>query len=328
VKAIVREKYGPPEVLQVQEVEKPAPKDDEVLVRVHAASLNAADWHLLSGKPLLVRLFGFGFWSPKNKTLGSDFAGRVESVGRSVKQFQPNDEVFGNRLGSLAEYLSVGEVALVPKPANVSFEQAAAAPLAGITALQGLRNQGHIQPGKKVLIHGASGGVGTSAVQIAKAFGAEVTAVCSTRNLDRARSMGADHVIDYTKEDFGQGAQRYDLILVVNGHHPLSAYKRALGPGGICVLIGGEGLAQIFFGKIAWPLVSGGRGKRFCTMLARVNLEDLGFIKELLQTGKLVPVIEKRYPLTQVVEAIRYLEAGHAQGKLVVMVEPDGPPGS
>jgi NADPH:quinone reductase-like Zn-dependent oxidoreductase len=325
VKAVIHEKYGPAESLQVQEIAKPAPKDDEVLVKVRAASLNAADWHLLSGKPFLVRLFGFGFWRPKNKTLGSDFAGRVEAVGRRVKQFQPNDEVFGNRLGSLAEYVCVGETALVPKPANVSFEQAAAAPLAGITALQGLRNHGQVQPGKKVLINGASGGVGTSAVQIAKSLGAEVTAVCSTRNLDTARSIGADHVIDYTKEDFAQSDRRYDLILVVNGYRPLSAYKRTLGPTGTCVLIGGEGLAQLFFGKIAWPLISGGRDKKFRTMLAKVNQADLGFIKELLQAGKLVPVVEKRYPLSGVVEAVRYLEGGHAQGKLVVMLEPNGP---
>jgi len=321
MKAVVYTKYGPPEVLQLKEIEKPTPKDDEVLVKVQAASLNALDWHVLRGKPFLVRFMGFGLLRPKKTILGADFAGRVEAVGRNVRRFQPGDEVFGSRLGGFAEYHAVREDALLPKPANLSFDEAAAVPVAAITALQGLRNEGHIQSGKKVLIVGASGGVGTFAVQIAKSFGAEVTAVCSTRNLDQARSIGADKVIDYTKENFSQSAQRYDLILVVNGYHPLSTYKRTLSPGGICVLIGGSSLAQMLGGKLVWPLLLGGGGKKLGGMVAKVTQEDLVFLKALLESGKLVPVVEKRYSLGQVPEAIRYLETGHAQGKLVITVQ-------
>jgi NADPH:quinone reductase-like Zn-dependent oxidoreductase len=321
MKAVVYTKYGSPDVLQLKEIEKPIPNDDEVLVKVQAASLNALDWHVLRGQPFLVRFMGFGFLRPKKTILGADFAGKVEAVGRNVRRFQPGDEVFGSRLGGFAEYHAVREDALISKPANVSFDEAAAVPVAAITALQGLRNEGHIGPEKKVLIVGASGGVGTFAVQIAKSFGAEVTAVCSTRNLDQARTLGADTVIDYTKENFAQSAQRFDLILVVNGYHPLSMYKRALSPGGICVLIGGGSLAQLLGGKLAWPLLSGGGGKKLGGMMARVTQEDLLFLRALLESGKVVPVVEKRYPLSQVPEALRYLETGHARGKLVITVQ-------
>jgi NADPH:quinone reductase-like Zn-dependent oxidoreductase len=321
MKAVVYAKYGSPDVLELKEIEKPTPKDDEVLVRVQAASLNALDWHVLRGKPFLVRFMGFGLLRPKKPILGADFAGRVEAVGRNVRRFQPGDEVFGSRLGGFAEYHAVREDALMSKPANLSFDEAAAVPVAAITALQGLRNEGHIESGKKVLIVGASGGVGTFAVQIAKSFGADVTAVCSTRNLDQARSLGADKVIDYTKEDLTQSAQRYDLILVVNGYHPLSTYKRALAPGGICVMIGGGSLAQMLGGKLVWRLLSGGGGKKLGGMMAKVTQEDLVFLKSLLEFGKIVPVVEKRYPLGQVPEAIRYLETGHARGKLVITVQ-------
>jgi len=261
MKAVVYTEYGSPDVLQLKEVEKPTPKDDEVLVKVQAASLNALDWHVLRGKPFLVRFMGFGFLRPKKTILGADFAGTVEAVGRNVKRFQLGDEVFGSSLGGFAEYHVVRENVLMSKPASVSFDEAAAVPVAAIIALQGLRNEGQIQSGKKVLIVGASGGVGTFAVQIAKSFGTEVTALCSTRNLDQARSLGADQVIDYTKVNFTQGTQRYDLILVVNGYHPLSTYKRALSPGGICVMIGGGSLAQMIGGNLVWPLLSVGRGK-------------------------------------------------------------------
>jgi NADPH:quinone reductase-like Zn-dependent oxidoreductase len=237
MKAIVYTKYGPPDVLHLEEVKKPALNEDQVLVKVYAASINAGDWHMLTADPFPMRLMGVGLFKPKNTILGADIAGCVEEVGRNVKQFQPGDAVFGDVFGlgsgSFAEYVSVPESALALKPSNVSFEEAAAVPVAAVTALQGLRDRGHIQPGQKVLINGASGGVGTFAVQIAKACGAEVTAVCSMRNLEMALSIGADHVIDYTKEDFTQNGQQYDLILAVNGYHPLSAYKRALTPQGI-----------------------------------------------------------------------------------------------
>jgi NADPH:quinone reductase-like Zn-dependent oxidoreductase len=321
MKAIVATKYGSPDVLRLKEVEKPTPGDGRVLVKVHAASVNALDWHLLSGKPFLVRLMGYGLLRPKRKILGADVAGRVEAVGQDVKRFRPGDEVFGNQLGSFAEYVSVREDALALKPPNISFDEAAAVPVAAVTALQGLRNKGQIQPGQRILILGASGGVGTFAVQIAKSFGAKVTGVCSTRNVDQVRSLGADHVVDYTKEDFTQKGEQYDLILIVNGHRTLSAYKHALRPNGRCVMIGGGSLAQLLGGRLAWPLISGAKGTKWQSMLANVTREDLDFLKTLLEAGSVVPVVEKRYPLSQVPEAVRYLEAGHAQGKLVITLE-------
>jgi NADPH:quinone reductase-like Zn-dependent oxidoreductase len=320
MKAIVHTKYGPPDVLELKEVEKPTPQDNEVLVQVHAASVNAADWHLLRGKPFLLRLMGFGLLKPKHQILGSDMAGRVEAVGRNVKQFQPGDEVFGNMQGGFAEYICTREDALVLKPANISFEEAAAVPLAAVTALQGLRDKGQIQPGQKVLIQGASGGVGTFAVQIAKAFGAEVTGVCSTRNVDMVRSLGADHVIDYTQEDFTHNGQRYDLILATNGYHPIFAYRRALRPKGTYVMTGGSN-AQMFQAMLLGPWISMTGRKKMGNMLAKFNQKDLVVMKELLKAGKVVPVIERRYPLGETAEAIRYLEEGHVKGKEVITVE-------
>jgi len=323
MKAIVYTKYGPPDVLQLKEVERPTPKENEVLVKIHAASLNAYDWHLLTADIFLVRLMGGGLLKPKNTLLGADIAGRVEVVGRNVKQFRPGDEVFGDIAawgnGGFAEYVSVPENALALKPANLSFEEAAAVPMAAVTALQGLRDQGQIQPGQKVLINGASGGVGTFALQIAKSFGAEVTAVCSTRNLDTARSLGADHVIDYTQEDFTQNGQQYNLILAVNGYHPISAYKRALTPQGIYVMAGGS-TTQIFQAMLLGPWMSKNGGKKMGNVSAKQNQKDLVFMKELLEAGKVVPVIDRRYPLSETAEAFRYLGEGHARGKVVISI--------
>ena len=262
---------------------------------------------------------GGGLLKPKKQILGSDFAGRVEAVGRNVKQFQPDDEVFGFTRGGFAEYVCARENALTLKPANISFEEAAAVPMAAVTALQGLRDKGQIQPGQKVLINGASGGVGTFAVQIAKSFGAEVTGVCSTRNLDRARSIGADQVIDYTQEDFTKNGQRYDLILAANGYHSILDYKRALSPKGTYVMVGGS-MAQMFQAMLLGPWISKTGSKKMGFMVAEQSQEDLVFLKELLEARKVVPVIERRYPLSQVAEAVRYLEEGHAQGKIVITV--------
>lgn len=259
MKAIVYTEYGPPEVLQLKEIEQPTPKDNEVSVKVHAASVNSYDWRLLNADPFLIRLMGGGLLKPKNKILGADMAGRVEAVGRNVKHFQPGDDVFGDLArcgcGGFAEYVCARENALVSKPASVTFEEAAALPMAAVTALQGLRDKGQIQPGQRVLINGASGGVGTFAVQIAKSFGAEVTAVCSTRNLDMARSIGADRVIDYTQEDFTMNGQHYDLILAANGYHPILDYKRALSPKGIYVMSGGS-MTQMFQAILLGPWIS------------------------------------------------------------------------
>jgi NADPH:quinone reductase-like Zn-dependent oxidoreductase len=323
MKAIVSTEYGSPDVLHLKEVEKPAAKDDEVLVKVHAASVNAADWHLLTADIFLVRLVA-GLLKPKYGILGSDLAGVVEAAGRNVKRFQPGDAVFGDVFahgyGSFAEYVTAPESALALKPANLSFEAAAAVPLAAVTALQGLRDLGHIQPGQKVLINGASGGVGTFAVQIARYFGAEVTAVCSTRNLDMVCSLGAMHVVDYTKEDFTRNGQQYDLILAANGYHPISAYQRALTPRGIYVQVGGT-QAQMFQSLLMAPWMSRNEGRKLGTLTAKPNQKDLALLKELLEAGKVVPVIDKRYPLSEVPDALRYLGAGHARGKVVITVE-------
>jgi NADPH:quinone reductase-like Zn-dependent oxidoreductase len=328
MKAIVSTQYGSPDVLQLTEVEKPTPGDNEVLVKVHAASVNAGDWHLLRGKPFLMRLMGYGLLKPKYRILGSDIAGRIEAVGRNVKQFQAGDEVFGNTatsgFGDFAEYVSVPEDALVLKPTTLSFEEAAAVPQAALVALQGLRDKGQIKPGQKVLIYGASGGVGTFAVQIATSFGAEVTAVCSTRNLDMARSIGADHVIDYTKEDFTCNGQQYDLILAVNGYHSLFDYKRALRPRGRYVMTGGSS-AQMFQAMLLGPLVSMTGRQKMGNSAHKPNQKDLVFMKELLEAGKVVPMIDRRYPFHETAEAIRYLEEGHARGKVVIMVEQNNP---
>ena len=321
MKAIVYTKYGSPDVLEFKEVEKPTLKDNEVLIKIHAASVNAYDWHLLTADIFLIRLMGGGLLKPKNTGLGADIAGRVEAVGGSVKQFQPDDEVFGEiSHGGFAEYACAPESKLALKPANLSFEEAAAVPMAALTALQGLRDKGQIHPGQKVLINGASGGVGTFAVQIAKSFGAEVTAVCSTRNLDQARSIGADQVIDYTREDFTKSGQQYDLILAANGYHPLSDYKRALTPQGIYVMAGGS-MAQIFQAMLLGSWMSKTGGKKMGGISAKMDQKDLVILKEFLEAGKIVPVIDRRYPLSETAEALRYLGAGHARGKVVIAVE-------
>ena len=323
MKAIVATKYGSADVLQVQQVAKPTPKDNEVLVEVHAVSVNAGDEHLLTGKPFVMRLMGFGLLKPKNTILGAAIAGRVEAVGRNVKQFQPGDEVFGDLSaggwGGFAEYVCTNEDALVLKPSSLSFEEAAAVPLAAVTALQGLRNKAPIQPGQQVLIYGASGGVGTFAVQIAKAFGAEVTAVCSTRNVDIMRSIGADHVIDYTQEDFTQNGQQYDLILAANGDHSISDYKRALSPNGTYVMTGGSD-KQMMQAMLLGPWMSRSGSQKMGNLAAKPNQKDLAFMKGLLEAGKVKPVIDRCYPLSEGIEAIRYFEAGHAKGKVVITV--------
>ncbi|MHA1937038.1 MAG: NAD(P)-dependent alcohol dehydrogenase [Candidatus Thorarchaeota archaeon] len=317
MKAIVYTEYGPPDVLQLKEVEKPSPKEDEVLVKIHAASVNYGDLPILRGEPLQ-RLVGGGLLKPKHKILGDDIAGRVEAVGVNVKQFQPGDEVFGiSNFGAFAEYVCAGEDLLVLKPASMTFEEAAAVPFAATTALNGLRDHGQIQPGQKVLINGASGGVGMFAVQIAKSFGAEVTGVCSSSKLDMVRSIGADHVVDYTQEDFTQNGQRYDLILSVGGYHPISDYKRALSPEGIYVCAGGS-LAQYFQAALLGPLISLTGSKKLGSMYGNPNQKDYAFLIELFEAGKVVPVIDRRYPLSDVPEALRYLEEGHARGKVVI----------
>ena len=325
MKAIVHERYGSPDVLQLKEITRPTPKRNEVLVRVHAASVNAGDWHLMRGKPLLMRLMGFGLLKPKDKILGADIAGRVEAIGADVKQFKPGDEVFGDLAkcgqGAFAEYVSVPESALALKPGNVSFEQAASAPRAGVVALQALRDRGHIRAGQKVLINGASGGVGTFAVQIAKLFGAEVTGVCSTRNLDKVLSIGADHVVDYTKEDFTKNGLQYDLILAANGFHSISDYKRALSPNGTYVMSGGSN-AQLFQSMLLGPLNSMTGNKKMGSMMHKPNQGDLDTLRGLIEAGKVVPVIDRSYPLIETGEAIRYVEQGHAQGKVVIIVSP------
>jgi NADPH:quinone reductase-like Zn-dependent oxidoreductase len=328
MKAIVRHEYGSPDVLKLEEVPKPTPRDDEVLIKIHAASLNAYDWRLLRGKPFVIRMAGGGVLKPKNEILGADVAGKVEAVGRNVTQFRPGEDVFGDishsggfpNAGSFAEYVCAGEEALASKPAGTTFAEAAAVPFAAVTALQGLRDKGRIQAGQKVLINGASGGVGTFAVQIAKSFGADVTAVCSTRNLDLARSIGADEVVDYTQEDFTQSGRRYDLILAVNGYHPISAYKRALSRHGVYVMVGGAN-AQMFQTVLFGPWISITGSKKMGSMANKPNQKDLVFVKGLLEAGDVAPVIDRQYPLNEVPKAVRYLEEGHARGKVVITVE-------
>ncbi len=324
MKAIVNTKYGSPDVLTLQEVAKPTPQDNEVLLKVQAAALNYADWISLTGKPLFVRPMVGGPLKPKNIILGADVAGLVEAVGKNVTQFQPGDAVFGDLSGSgwggLAEYVTAPESVLVRKPANISFAEAAAVPMAAVTALQGLR-KGQIQAGQKVLINGASGGVGSFAVQIAKSFGVEVTAVCSTSKLDMARSLGADHVIDYTQENFTENGQQYDLILAANGHHSLSDYQRALTPKGFYICTGGT-MKQIFQSMLLGPLKSRG-GQTFGNLAAHTNQDDLFTLSQLLEDGKVVPVIDHCYPLAEAAEAFRFLGEKHAKGKIVVTVAQD-----
>jgi NADPH:quinone reductase-like Zn-dependent oxidoreductase len=323
MKAIVRKHYGPPDVLQFTETAKPAPKDNEALVKVYAAAVNPLDLYQLRGTPLLRTIPGMR--APKQQVPGCDIAGRVEAVGGNVKQLHPGDAVFGVTGfagGGFAEYACAAEGQLALKPVNLSFEQAAAVPIAAITALQGLRDRGRIRPGHKVLIDGASGGVGTFAIQIAKSFGAEVTAVCSASKVDTARSLGADHVIDYTQEDFTTSGQRYDLILGANAHHSIFDYRRALSQGGVYVVAGG-GLGRIFQAMLLAPFLSRIGSKKTCFFIANINRKDLAFLKELLEAGKVVPVIDRRYALSEAADALRYLEERHARGKIVLAVQHD-----
>ena len=321
MKALVYTKYGSPDVLQFKEVEKPAPTDGQILVKIYAASANPLDWHLMRASPFLARLAG-GLRKPKDPRLGADFAGRVEAVGANVAQFQPGDEVFGASTGAFAEYICVAESEVALKPANLSFEQAAAVPVAATTALQGLRDTGQIHTGQRVLVNGASGGVGTFAVQIARAFGTEVTGVCSTRNLDMVRSIGADHAIDYMKEDFTRTGQHYDLIYDAVGNSSVSAYRRALNPGGTCVVAGFTSLPRLFEHMLIGPLRSKIGDKKVGLMgTAQIKQKDLTSLRELLEAGKVTPVIDRRYSLREVPEAIRYLEAKHARGKVVITVD-------
>ena len=320
MKAIVYEKYGSPDVMQLKEIETPTPKDDEVLIKIHAASVNAYDWHFLTADIFLIRFMGGGLLKPKNPRLGADMSGRIEAVGKNVKQFQPGDEVFGMVEGSFAEYVCAPEDALALKPNGASFIETAAIPMAAITALQGLRDEGQIRAGQKVLINGASGGVGTFAVQIAKSFGAEVTGVCSTRNLEQAHAIGADHVIDYTKENFTQSGQQYDLIFAANGYHSLSAYKRALTPKGIYVMAGGS-MKQIFQSMLLGSIMSEADGRKMTGVSAKRSQDDLIVIKELFETGKVKSIIDRQYLLSETAEALRYLGAGHARGKVVISME-------
>jgi NADPH:quinone reductase-like Zn-dependent oxidoreductase len=321
MKAIVCTRYGKSDVLRLEDVEKPEPREDEVLIKVHAASVNAYDWHLMSADIFLVRFMSGGLTKPTQTRPGADVAGLVEAVGAKVTQFKPGDEVYGD-IGhaGFAEYACAKESILALKPTNLSFEEAAAVPMAGITALQGLRDEGHIQAGQTVLVNGASGGVGTFAVQIAKSFGAEVTAVTSTRNLEQARSLGADHVIDYTKEDFTRNGQQYDLIFAANGYHPMAHYKRALTPQGIYVMAGGKG-AQIFLSMLLGPRMSEKGGRKMGGVSAKISQNDLLILKELIETGKIKPVIDKRYPLSEASAALSYLGTGHARGKVVITME-------
>jgi NADPH:quinone reductase-like Zn-dependent oxidoreductase len=332
MKAIVYHRYGSPEVLRLEAIEKPAPKDDEILVKVRAASVNPLDWHYMEGAPYVVRLLGFGLTAPKNPRLGVDFAGTVEAAGKNVTEFKPGDDVFGTRTGAFAEYVTVRAAAdVVKKPAAVTFEQAASVPVAAVTALQALRDAGKLRAGQKVLINGASGGVGTFAVQLAKSMGAEVTGVCSTRNVELVRSLGADHVVDYTKEDFTRRGERYDLIVDNVANHSLLAIRRALAPRGTYILnSGGSVNENRWTGTLALPLralvLSRLVSQDMRMMLADTNKADLTLLGDLVAAGKLKPVIDRRYKLGETREAIRYLETGHARGKVVLTIEPDDAP--
>ena len=317
MKAIVHHTYGPPDVLRCEEAAKPTPGDDEVLIRVRAAAVNPVD-RTFRGKPYLVRLMT-GLRRPKETRFGNDVAGEVEAVGRNVTRFRPGDAVFGSCRGACAEYACGAESVLALKPHNVTFEQAAAVPVAGYTALQGLRDKGRVQPGQQVLINGAAGGVGTFAVQIAKSFGAEVTGVCSTRNVDLVRSLGADHVIDYTREDFTRGPRRYDLLFDCVGNRSLLALRRVLQPKGICVLVGAPHNVWLILARVlAASALSRVVGETFVMFMAKLSKEDLIFIRGLMEAGKVKPVIDRSYPLAEVPDAMRYLEEGHARGKIVI----------
>jgi NADPH:quinone reductase-like Zn-dependent oxidoreductase len=326
MKAIVARCYGPPEVLRLETIAKPVPADHEILVKVRAAAVNPLDWHVIRGEPYLMRRDA-GIGAPKNERKGVDFAGTVEAVGKSVTKFKPGDEVFGQRMGAFAEYVTIGEDRnVVLKPANATFEEAAAIPVAAVTALEALRDQGRVQARQKVLINGASGGVGTYAVQLAKAFGAEVTGVCSTRNVSMVRSLGADHVIDYTKEDFTKGGQRYDMIFDTVGNHPLLAYGNVLQPQGILVTIGGGSPGRgKWIGAMLRPMkirmAQSFASQQLVTFRSDPDKRDLTFLADLMQEGKLRSVIDRRYALSEAPAAVDYLETGRARGKVVIVPE-------
>jgi NADPH:quinone reductase-like Zn-dependent oxidoreductase len=321
MKAVFYDKYASPEVLELQEIDKPEAADDEVLVRIRAASINPADWYMLTGTPYVARVES-GLLKPKTNRLGVDFAGQVETVGKNVTQFQPGDEVFGGRTGAFAEYVCVREDrAVAPKPANVTFEEAAAVAVAALTALQGLRDKGQLQAGQKVLINGASGGVGTFALQIAKALGADVTGVCSTRNADLARSLGADHVIDYTQEDFTRSDQRYDLMLDIAGSRSWSECKRVLNPQARLVVVGapkGTRLLGPLSHILKLRLAAMGSSQKVVFFVAKVNKADMEILRGLIEAGKVKPVIDRQYALSDLPEALKYVGQGHARGKVIV----------
>ena len=323
MKAIVQDEYGSPDVLELRDIDIPEIGDDEVLVRVHAAGVGRDVWHVMTGLPYPIRLAGYGLRAPKNPVIGSDVAGVVETVGKDVSRFQPGDEVFGIGKGSYAEYVCAREDKLAPKPTNLTFEQAGVLAIMGSTALQALRDHAKVRQGQEVLIIGASGGVGTFAVQIAKAFGAEVTGVCSTQKVQMVRSIGADHVIDYTQEDFAEGDQRYDMILDIGGNSTLSRLRRALASRGTLVIVGGEGGGRWLGGtdrQLRAMMLSPLVGQKLGTFVNKENHEDMIVLKELIEAGKVTPVIGKTYPLAEVPEAIRYLQEGHARGKVVISV--------
>jgi NADPH:quinone reductase-like Zn-dependent oxidoreductase len=323
MKAIVRDTYGSPDVLELRDIDMPKIADEEVLVHVHAAGVGRDVWHIMTGLPYPIRLAGYGFRAPKNPVIGSDMAGVVEAVGKNVRRFQPGDEVFGIGKGSYAEYVCAREDKLAQKPVNLTFEQAAVLAIMGSTALQALRDHGKVRQGQEVLIIGASGGVGTYAVQIAKAFGANVTGVCSTAKVEMVRSIGADHVIDYTREDFAEGDQRYELVLDIGGNSTLSRLRRALASRGTLVIVGGEGGGRWLGGtdrQLRAMILSPFVGQKLGTFVNKENQEDLIVLKELIESGKVTPVIDRTYPLAEVPEAIRYLEEGHARGKVVITV--------
>jgi NADPH:quinone reductase-like Zn-dependent oxidoreductase len=321
MKAIFRTTYGSADILELTEIDKPVPKDDELLLKVCAASVNPLDWHILRGKPFVVRLMGFGLLKPKHQILGADMAGRVEAIGKNVTRFRVGDEVFGSGMAGFAEYARISENTSAHKPANLTFEQAAAVPVAGLTALQALRDHGRIQEGQHVLINGASGGVGTFAVQIAKALGAHVTGVCSEKNVEMVRSIGADHVIDYTKEDFWVSGKQYDLIIDNAAYYSIRKPLRVLKATGVYVGVGGSSsTASVLQSLIFNPIMAKMRGRRVVSFIANVNQADLIFMKELLEAGKVVPIIERKYSLTETPQAIRHVEEGHTQGKVVIAI--------
>jgi NADPH:quinone reductase-like Zn-dependent oxidoreductase len=327
MKAIVRDTYGSADVLELGDIDRPEIGDEEVLVRVHAAGVGRDVWHVMAGLPYPIRLAGYGLCAPNNPVIGSDVAGVVEVVAKDVSRFKPGDEVFGIGKGSYAEYVSALEYKLAPKPENLTFEQAAVVPIMGSTALQALRDHAKVRPGQEVLIIGASGGVGTFAVQIAKAFGAEVTGVCSTAKVEMVRSMGADHVIDYTREDFAKGEQRYDVILDIGGNSSLARLRRALTPTGTLIIAGGERGGRWLGGtdrQLRALALSPFVGQKLGTFVAKENYEDMIVLGELIESGQVTPIIDRSYPLAEVPEAIRYLEEGRAQGKVVISVPGEG----